>query len=117
MRSGTMYKQGDILLIPVPFSDLTNSKQRPVLVISNDSYNRITKDIVVAAITSNVRNQEFSVLIDTTELSEGELKVTSEIRTDKIYTLSQKIVRKKFGKVNTEIMELIRKRINNLINS
>jgi len=112
-----MYKQGDILLIPVPFSDLTNSKQRPVLVISNDSYNRITKDIVVAAITSNVRNQEFSVLIDTTELSEGELKVTSEIRTDKIYTLSQKIVRKKFGKVNTEIMELIRKRINNLINS
>ena len=31
-----MYKQGEILLIPIPFSDLSSNKKRPVLVISND---------------------------------------------------------------------------------
>ncbi|HLR69697.1 type II toxin-antitoxin system PemK/MazF family toxin [Virgibacillus alimentarius] len=38
-----MYKQGDIVLIPVPFSDLKTHKQRPVLIISNDSYNIIRR--------------------------------------------------------------------------
>ncbi|WP_369010268.1 type II toxin-antitoxin system PemK/MazF family toxin [Oceanobacillus alkalisoli] len=55
----------------------------------------MTNDIVVVAITSKVRNHEFSVSINTIDLSEGELKVTSEIRTDKIYTLSKQIVRTK----------------------
>jgi mRNA interferase MazF len=49
-----MYKQGDILLIPYPYSDLTAIKQRPVLVLSNSYYNESHQDIVVAAITSNV---------------------------------------------------------------
>ena len=30
-----MFKQGDILLIPIPYTDLTTNKQRPVLVLSN----------------------------------------------------------------------------------
>jgi hypothetical protein len=41
-----MYRQGDILLIPIPFSDLTSHKKRPVLVLSNDDYNSRTEDIV-----------------------------------------------------------------------
>lgn len=32
-----MPKQGDILLIPIPFTDLSSHKRRPVIVISNDT--------------------------------------------------------------------------------
>lgn len=31
-----MPEQGDIVLIPVPFTDLTSQKRRPVIIVSND---------------------------------------------------------------------------------
>lgn len=46
-----MYKQGDILLIPIPFTDLTSTKKRPVLVLSKDDYNSKTDDVIVSAIS------------------------------------------------------------------
>lgn len=45
-----MYKQGDILLIPIPFSDLTSSKRRPVLIdscIRTDKIYTLSKSIVI----------------------------------------------------------------------
>jgi mRNA interferase MazF len=115
MRFGIMYKQGEIVLIPVPFSDLTNNKQRPILVISNDNYNKMTEDLVVVAITSQLKDLDYSVVIESKDLNEGELKVTSAIRVDKVYTLSKDIVRRKFGQVNTEVLEGVSNKINELI--
>lgn len=103
MRSGTIYnyyKQRDILLIPIPFTDLKSQKQRPVLVLSGDLYNKKTKDIMVAAITSNLESRrDYSVLIESEDLETGTLSRTSLVRSDRIYTLSQEIVRKKFGRL------------------
>jgi mRNA-degrading endonuclease toxin of MazEF toxin-antitoxin module len=41
-----MPSQGDIVLIPIPFTDLSSRKRRPVIVISNDEYNRTAPDVV-----------------------------------------------------------------------
>ncbi|WP_235715337.1 type II toxin-antitoxin system PemK/MazF family toxin [Halalkalibacter wakoensis] len=110
-----MHKQGDIVLIPVPFSDLSNRKQRPVLIISNDDYNQMTDDILVVAITSHLKSLDYSVVIKQKDLDEGDLKVTSAVRADKIYTLSKGIVRKRFGKVNTEVLNSVQTKIEHLI--
>jgi len=37
MRLGMSYKKGDILLINFPFTDLANSKRRPVLLIRDEN--------------------------------------------------------------------------------
>ncbi|MDZ7361513.1 MAG: type II toxin-antitoxin system PemK/MazF family toxin [candidate division KSB1 bacterium] len=52
------YKQGQIVLVPFPYSDLSGSKKRPVLVVSNDVYNASFPDIVVAVITSRIGNPD-----------------------------------------------------------
>lgn len=99
MRYGMMYKQGDIVLIPVPYSDLTSQKRRPVLIISGDIYNKSTDDVIVAAITSNIRGNKNEIVFDNDNMIIGKLQKESCIRPDKIYTLSKSIIIKKFGEI------------------
>lgn len=108
-----MHNQGDIVLIPIPFSDLTTQKKRPVLVISNDYYNRRNRDMIVAAITSNVTGREYEVVITNDEMAEGELKAISAIRSDELYTLSQSIVEKNFGKVEISVLAKVKEQLDN----
>ncbi|HUZ61507.1 MAG TPA: type II toxin-antitoxin system PemK/MazF family toxin [Hanamia sp.] len=57
------YLKGDIVLVPFPFSDLTASKVRPAIVISNSTVNK-TNDLILAQITSNIHDDTFSYSID-----------------------------------------------------
>jgi len=110
-----MYKQGDILLIPFPYSDLTSTKQRPVLVLSNTYYNESYQDIVVAAITSNITEKVYSIHIATDDLDEGELKMDSAVRVDKVYTFSKRIVNKKFGHLKAASFESVKQQLMHLL--
>ena len=92
MKTGTIPEQGDILLTPVPFTDLSSQKRHPVIVISNNAYNRKTGDIVVVAMTSNPVTVEYSFAIASSDLKKGTLNRPGKVRVDKIYTLSQTIV-------------------------
>lgn len=103
-----MLKQRDIVLIPIPFTDLTSHKKRPAVIISATSYNEKNEDIVVAALTSNTEPRDFSITLTADDLEEGNLKVTSMIRADNIYTLNKSIVIKTFGRVKLEILEKIK---------
>lgn len=55
----TAYKRGDVVLVGFVFSDESGKKLRPALVISSSAYNRGREEVVVAAITSNVRRRLF----------------------------------------------------------
>jgi len=110
-----MYKQGEILLIPLPFTDLSLQKKRPVLVLSNNKYNDATDDVIVAAITSNVDTKPYIVPLTNKDLSLGELTVESCIRADKIYTLSQNIIVKSFGQVKVGVINAVKEKIGHLM--
>ena len=99
--------QRDIVLIPVPFTDLTTTKQRPVLVISATPHNRKSADIVVAAITSNLKSPGVGLQITSDDLDRGNLPVDSLVRADKIYTLSKSIVVKRFGRLSEASLQAV----------
>lgn len=111
-----MPEQGDIVLIPVPFTDLSSQKRRPVVVISNNSYNRHGADIVVVAMTSHPAASPHPFQITSADLADGALNRPGTVRVDKIYTLAKTIVVKRFGKVSPIVVERIRKMIDKLTN-
>jgi len=49
------YAFGDIVLVPFPFTDQSGAKKRPAVVVSRDHYNENRRDLVIMAITSQVR--------------------------------------------------------------
>ncbi len=49
------YEFGDVVLVPFPFTNQAASKQRPAVVVSGQAYNFAKPDIVIMAITSQLR--------------------------------------------------------------
>ena len=107
--------QGDIVLVPVPFTDLTSHRRRPVIVVSNDAYHAATQDFVCVAMTSNLKDEPCSFVIDNSDLAAGALNRPGRVRADKIFTLAQGIIAVRFGRVNTATQDRIRQLIADLI--
>ena len=106
-----MPEQGDVVLVPVPFTDLSSQKRRPVIVVSSNAYHRVAADVIVVAMTSNPTVVPYSFRIQSADLVEGSLNRPGTVRVDKIYTLAKSIVVKRFGKVSPLVLERIRQMV------
>lgn len=115
MVSGTVYKQGDVLIVPFPFSDLSSVKQRPVLVISKTTDNESSDDIIVCGITSNLKDSKHSVIIENSNLESGEIPRKSRIKVDKLFTLDKAVIKKKLARLNKETFNQVKIEFQKLI--
>lgn len=115
MKSGMICKQGDIVIVPFPFTDLSGLKQRPVLVLSKGEYNRKTDDVITCGITANLKDSEYSVIVDNLGLTQGSIPVKSRIKVDKLFTLEQSIIKKKLGKINPKVLDEVKNEFVKLI--
>lgn len=103
------FTKGDIVLFPFPYTDLTNRKLRPCLVISNE----MGEDILLCQITSKrIRRDGYSVEIKKNETIDGSLQVDSYIRANMVFTANIKQVLKKYCKITdaqyTEVVNAIK---------
>ena len=108
-------KQQDIVWVKLPFSSLEESKIRPAVIVSNDEYNKRSNDVILCAITSNLEEKRYSVIIDSKNLTEGKMPVKSRIRADKIMQIEKNLVIKTFAKLENKAYDLLVNEINNLI--
>ena len=92
------YNQGDIVLVPFPFTMGTSSKVRPVIVVSNSTVNN-TEDVILAQITSKPRKDVFTYALENEKLSES-LNLSSQVRCHKIFIVQKTTIYKKLSTLN-----------------
>lgn len=110
-----MYKQRQIVLVPFPYSDLSGTKRRPVLIVSNDSYNKAFNDVLVCVITSNLRKDDYSVTLSNDDLEIGVLPESSVVKSHKLFTIHKDKIIKTFSLVKEEFFAQVNEKIKHLI--
>ncbi len=106
------YCQKDIVLIPFPYSDLTTLKQRPALIISNNKINKM-QDRICCLITTNPHKDDLLITINS--FQEGGLPFKSWLKPHRIFTIHEKIIKKKLCTINNDFYDKVVEAINRCI--
>lgn len=85
------YSRSEVVWVKFPFSDSSTTKLRPALIISNDLVNR-TGDYLLMQITSRLRDDSLSLIIEDSEYSGTPLLKKSELRVHKIFILNDQLI-------------------------
>jgi mRNA interferase MazF len=104
--------KGNVVVVPFPFSDLTQAKRRPALVVVYLEGD----DIILCQMTSQLNRDNYSIKVDENDFTEGNLRQVSNIRPNRIFTADKSIVLYKIGtlkegmiaRVIDKIIEIIR---------
>ena len=98
--------KGDVVVVPFPFSDLTEAKRRPALIVAVLEGD----DLLLCQITSQRVRDSYAIPLEDKDFEVGGLRQKSNIRPNRLFTADQRIVLYKAGHLkNAKIREVIRK--------
>ena len=104
-----MYNQGDIVVVKFPFTDASEFKKRPALVVSNSKVNR-TKDYLLVQITSKQHKDNLSIAIDANSCLQS-LPLKSYVRTHKLFTVHHSLILSKITQTKHQFLKLVVEKI------
>lgn len=107
------FVKGDVLVVAFPFSDLTQAKRRPALVIAELEGD----DLILCQITSQRVGDRYAILIDLEDFERGGLRQRSNVRPNRLFTADRRIIlygvgrpgQEKVTRVVEKIVEILRK--------
>jgi len=100
-----MYRAGEVVLLPFPFSDIPVSKKRPVVVLADhDSVG----GFVCTAVTSSTEEIGNRVELAQSDFVQGTLPKKSWVRVSKVYTVNVDAVVGRFGTLTEDALGRIR---------
>lgn len=115
-RPGTRFRQGDLVLLPFPFTDLSAAKRRPALIVSPDRLHQHVDDVILVAVTSHVPTSltEFDMPLRSSDLALGRLPKPSVIKLGKIFTAHRGLIVKRAGHLQNESLATVLARLRQL---
>ena len=104
--------KGDIVILPFPFTDKTQYKKRPALILSSPDPDG---DLISCEITSKNKADGFCLPIDSSDYLQGNLRMKSFIRPNKLFTVNENFIINKIASLKSDKSnEVIDKIINHL---
>jgi mRNA interferase MazF len=92
--------KGDVVVIPFLFSDLSQSKRRPALVLAVLQGD----DLILCQITSKSIKDSYAIPVDGNDFESGSLNQESNIRPNRLFTADNHIILYRIG--NIKIIKL-----------
>ena len=106
--------QKEVILLSYPFSNLGGTKVRPALVVSNNQFNKKSDDCIMVPLTTVIKDEPYSIIINQEDLDSGKLMKKSRIRADKIFSVEKSLIKMKIGVLNNNIFDMVKREIYNM---
>lgn len=87
------FVKGDVVVVPFPFSDLTQAKRRPALVVSTLEGD----DLILCQITSQTIRDNYAISVTDKDFEMGGLKQPSNVRPNRLFTADNSIILYRVG--------------------
>jgi len=82
------FVKGDVVVVPFPFSDSTQAKRRPALILAELEGD----DRILCQITSRSIGDKYAVELDDSDFETGDLRRRSNIPPNRIFTADVRII-------------------------
>lgn len=105
--------KGDVVVVPFPFSDLTQAKRRPALVVAELEGD----DLILCQITSQEIKDKYAISINENNFETGSLKKESNVRPNRIFTADKHIILYRIGHLKSDKIREITEKIIKILNS
>jgi mRNA interferase MazF len=107
------FVKGDIVVTPFPFSDLSDAKKRPALVIAPLTGD----DVILCQITSKSVMDSYAIPISGADFTSGGLRQDSNVRPNRIFTAGSTIFLYRAGVLASDKVQQVVAKIIEIINS
>jgi len=99
-------KQGEIVILNFPFTDLSQTKTRPALIISNDSFNK-HRNIMLIAISTQKGSSNYYLSLKQNNLEKGSLNKSSFIRLQNIFVAEKRLIKNIVAKISDTFLNKV----------
>lgn len=105
-----------IVLVPFPFDDLSSSKVRPAVCLTDEiqPYGHIVLAFITSKILSNPPVTDFTIDLGDADFVQTGLKVSSTIRLHRLMTISKAIIQRELGELSKNQQTEIENRLRQL---
>ena len=106
------FVKGDVVIVPFPFSNLSQAKRRPALVAAKLQGD----DLILCQITSQAKSDNYAIAVTNADFISGGLNLDSNIRPNRLFTADKAIVLYKAGQLKVDKMKKVTDKIIDILN-